>query len=124
MERIRIEGSDKTPRVLLDADKSILQIHGRSVPENAEEFYDAIFAGLRRYFDEVKSPIEVTVDLEYFNTSSARQLLLLFQSLQKKESSIIWVFESGDDDMEEAGEDFQSMLTAVRFILRERPHQE
>jgi hypothetical protein len=51
--------------------------------------------------------------LEYFNTSSSKCILDLFKKLERldgTEVSINWYFEEDDEDMEEAGEDYQAII--------------
>ncbi len=120
MERIRIHGESKSPSVLLDADKGTLEITGRSVPENAEDFYKLIIFGIEEYLKNSDKKLKVFIDLEYFNTSSARQLMLLFKTLKGSNSKVTWYYEEGDDDMQEAGEDYKQMLEGLDFEAVER----
>jgi hypothetical protein len=39
MENLTIEGTAKTPTVEFNASKGILELKGRSIPENSIEFY-------------------------------------------------------------------------------------
>jgi len=53
--------------------------------------------------------------LEYFNTSSSKCILDLLKRLEKinqagSKVSVNWYFESEDEDMEEAGEDYQAII--------------
>lgn len=121
MERIRIGATPKTPEVLLDADKGILIITGRSIAENPEEFYKEVFEGIERYFEETDSLLEVEVDFEYFNTASAKKIMDLFKTLEGHPSKVYWVFEEGDLDMEEAGMDYQSLFPQLLIELKEKP---
>jgi hypothetical protein len=38
METIIREGSPKTPYILMDGDNGVIEIKGRSIPENSVEF--------------------------------------------------------------------------------------
>jgi hypothetical protein len=121
MERFIIEAGVKTPYVLLDIDKGILELRGRSTPENAEAFYMNIIDAVKEYLEETNRHLNVTIDFEYFNTSSARHLMLLFKTLKNSACTINWVYEEGDIDMQEAGEDYQEILEDMKFILKEKP---
>jgi hypothetical protein len=65
-----------------------------------------------------KSPLEktsVNVQLEYFNTSSSKCILDVFKKLEaihkaKNEVVINWYYEEDDEDMLEAGEDYESII--------------
>ena len=39
MGKISIEGTSKTPTVLFDAEEGLIELKGRSIPENSIEFY-------------------------------------------------------------------------------------
>jgi len=121
MERIKIEETKTTPLVLFDGDLGILRITGRCIPEYPEDFFEVIFKGIKQYFVDHNRSLEVTMDLEYFNTSSSKKIFELFKSLKGKDVRVIWMFEEGDLDMQEAGEDYQSMLEGMNFKVQEKP---
>ena len=83
--------------------------------------YHIIFKGIKQYFVDHNRSLEVTMDLEYFNTSSSKKIFELFKSLKGKDVRVIWMFEEGDLDMQEAGEDYQSMLEGMNFKVQEKP---
>ena len=39
MENLTLEGSAKTPTVSFDSENGVLELKGRSIPENSIEFY-------------------------------------------------------------------------------------
>jgi hypothetical protein len=121
MERIVIYGGKQIPSVILDADKGILEIAGRSTPENADELYGIILFGIQNYLSEGHDDLHVSVNLEYFNTSTARQLSQIFKLLGGKKCSVKWIYEEGDEDMKEAGEDFRDMNKNLEFNFEKRP---
>lgn len=115
MERISIEGTPKTPTVIFDADKGLLELKGRSIPENSIEFYKPIVESLDKYASGPKSLTNVNIQLEYFNTSSSKCILDLFKKLESIHKSgnevvINWHYEEDDEDMLEAGEDYQAII--------------
>jgi hypothetical protein len=115
MEPILIEGTPKTPSVKFDSEKGVIEIKGRSIPENSIEFYKPLVDWLEIY---AKSPLEktqVNVQLEYFNTSSSKCILDVFKKLEAIHKSnhevvINWYYEEDDEDMLEAGEDYESII--------------
>ena len=71
--------------------------------------------GLTDMLDLLKPNTIVDVKLEYFNTSSSKCILDLFKQLEKlnagnTEVKVNWYFEEDDEDMEEAGEDYQAII--------------
>ena len=115
MEAINITGTPKTPTVNFDPNGTI-ELKGRSIPENSIEFYKPIIAWLDEYNNNAKAETSVIIQLEYFNTSSSKCILDVFKKLeaiQKGGNSnvlINWHYEEDDEDMLEAGEDYQAII--------------
>ena len=115
MEPIYIEGTTKTPTIKFDAQSGIIEIKGRSIPENSIEFYKPIVDWLNAYGKEAKDITQVNIQLEYFNTSSSKCILDIFKKLEtihkgNNEVIINWYYEEYDEDMLEAGEDYESII--------------
>jgi len=121
MERIKIQASKETPFALFDGNKGVLKIQGRSTLEDPRNFYNEIIDGIDEYKKNPKEVLEVTIDLEYFNTPSALMILHLFRKLKKAVNfKTIWVYEKDDEDMQQAGEDFEDLLKTVPFEFKEK----
>ena len=115
MEPIFIEGTAKTPSVKFNAKDGIIEIKGRSIPENSVEFYKPLVDWLEEYKSGPLDKTRVNIQLEYFNTSSSKCILDVFKKLEaihkgKQEVEINWYYEEDDEDMLEAGEDYESII--------------
>lgn len=115
MEKLYLEGSAKTPSINFDNETGVLELRGRSIPENSIEFFRPLNDWLDDYKLSPKSETRIEVRLEYFNTSSSKCILDLFKRLEKMnggatEVRVNWYFEKDDEDMEEAGEDYQAIV--------------
>lgn len=115
MEPINIEGTAKTPNVVFDSSTGTFEIKGRSIPENSVEFYKPIVDWLDKYKENPLARTEVNIKLEYFNTSSSKCILDVFKKLEaihkaRNEVQINWYYEEDDEDMLEAGEDYESII--------------
>jgi len=115
MENLKLEGSAKTPTVQFDAASGTLELKGRSIPENSVEFYKPLNDWIDTYGGSPKEITTVDIKLEYFNTSSSKCILDLFKQLEGlngkgTEVKVNWYFEEDDEDMEEAGEDYQAII--------------
>jgi len=122
MQEINIEGSPKTPTVNFDPSGHLL-LGGRSIPENSVEFYDSLLSWLDNYASSPKEKTVLDVKLEYFNTSSSKCILDVFKKLEhlKKggnDVTINWFYEEDDEDMLEAGEDYDAIID-VPFVMKE-----
>ena len=86
LESLKIEGTINTPSIYFDTENNVFKISGKSMPEDAVEFYQPII----KWVDEFSStPIpnaKFEVVLEYFNTSSSKCILDLFKQLEKLNS--------------------------------------
>lgn len=60
----------------------ILEIRGRSIPENSIEFYKPLVEHLEKYAQKPQSATNVNIQLEYFNTSSSKCILDVFKKLE------------------------------------------
>lgn len=115
MESINIDGTPKTPDVQFDGEKGALLLKGRSIPENSIEFYKPLVDWLDSYSSTPQPKTVCEIQLEYFNTSSSKCLLDLFKKMETmnkngNEIVINWYYEEDDEDMLEAGEDYQSII--------------
>lgn len=114
MENINLEGTPKTPTVKFDAGAGTLELSGRSIPENSIEFYKPLLEWIEKYGSGPKAKTEVNIKLEYFNTSSSKCILDVFKKLEAvkgTEMVINWFYEEDDEDMLEAGEDYQAIIS-------------
>jgi hypothetical protein len=115
METIVIESTPKTPAIKFDAKTGKLEIKGRSIPENSVEFYKPLVESLDKYATSPNSPTQVDIQLEYFNTASSKCILDVLKRLEtihRQGSQVIinWYYEEDDEDMREAGEDYQAIV--------------
>lgn len=112
---MNIEGTPKTPSITLNPESGIIEIKGRSIPENSIEFYKPIVDWLEDYAKAPKEKTVVNIQLEYFNTSSSKCILDVFKKLEnlkkgKNDIVVNWYYEEDDEDMLEAGEDYESII--------------
>ncbi|MBK6833020.1 MAG: DUF1987 domain-containing protein [Bacteroidetes bacterium] len=116
MEKFSIDGTPKTPSISFDLASGVLEIKGRSIPENSIEFYKPLVDSLEKYAGSPKSATNVNIQLEYFNTSSSKCILDVFKKLESIHKggsavTINWHYEEDDEDMLEAGEDYQAIIS-------------
>ena len=115
MSNLIINDSIKTPTVVFDI-AGILEIKGKSIPENSIEFYRPVFEWLDIYSQSPASKTELKISLEYFNTSSSKCLLDILRRLEtinlsgKSAVKVLWFYDADDEDMIEAGEDYQALV--------------
>jgi len=122
MEKLTIEPTLNSPRVLLDPENNQFEFSGESRPENVRNFYMPVLEWLEKYASEVlengfpkgaASPV-FNFYFEYFNSTSAKYILDIFKTLGKidphgKDLLIKWSYEEDDEDMLEVGMEMARM---------------
>jgi hypothetical protein len=116
-----IKATAKTPGIDFNPELGLLEIRGRSTPEDSKIFFKPLITWCEEYAINPPDKTVVDVQLEHFDTSSSKGLLDFLKRLkpireQKKEVEIVWHYESDDDDILEAGENFEH-ITGLPFRM-------
>ena len=114
LKNIHIERTRKTPEVLLNPD-GVIKIEGRSIPEDASLFFDDILEWIYNYVTFPKENTLVEINLEYLNSGTSKYVLQILKKLSELTANdhhliINWYYEEGDDDIQERGEYYASIL--------------
>lgn len=118
MQAFKIEATEQTPKVVLNKDTNTFEFTGRSLTENAIEFYSPTIQWMTEYAKTPNAKTEVNFKMEYMNTASSKALFDFFAIVQTiSGAKIIWWFQDEDEDMEETGEEFSSIVK-IPFELR------
>ena len=112
MKDILLEGTAKTPEVKFSIDPISMSLSGRAIPENSIEFYKPLLDWVDQSIQSHDEVVCISVKLEYFNTSSSKCLMDLFKRIEKAApmASVDWYYEEEDEDMLEAGEDYDAII--------------
>lgn len=129
MQRFYIEPTSISPEIDFSIENNSFLIKGNSSPEDVRALYYPVIEWIRIFIDEViegeypqftqSNPLKFRVDLEYFNSSSAKFLYDIFIELKRLIASgkavvVEWVFEEEDIDQKEAGYDI-ALLAGIEF---------
>lgn len=127
MENLLIEATKSSPSVMFDVEKGILEIKGKSYPENAAKFYMPIFECLKLYLDSTKSrSIEIDMEIIYLNSSSSKALMNFLDILEKaaqdgNQVTVNWRYHEENETALECGEEFMEDLEGITFNLVKIP---
>ena len=115
METIKIQGTEDTPKIILDAENEIFEISGRSLPEDVSSFYEPVLNWLNEYSENPKDKTVFNFKLTYFNTASSKLLLDILMKLEEMHEKgqnilIKWHYPEDDEDMAEAGEEYSDIV--------------
>jgi hypothetical protein len=121
MKALRIEATKNSPEIILDP-RGIIKIRGRSIHENVAEFFEPVDEWIASYAENPANETVVDINLEYFNSATARTLITFMQKVMRvtikhKKFIFNWYYEDGDEDILERGEYFASVLdVSINFI--------
>lgn len=111
MENLIIEETKYTPKITLEADTGVINMSGKSYPENTFEFYEPVMKWVEEYFTgNAKAKTTVNMEIIYFNSSSSKLFFDFFDLLEENKDDnnieINWIFDEENESAQEAGEDF------------------
>ena len=123
-ENISIEATERSPAIEFDFEQNTFSIRGESYPEDVASFFGPVIGPLDEHLSSLNGG-EVRFDFEliYFNSSSAKVLMGLFDKLdetadQDVSVTINWYYDEEDDTMEELGQEFAEDLENATFNLK------
>ncbi len=104
-----IEKTTKTPRIILDPEKNLYEISGRSLPENVVKTYEPVLQWVDQNLGKIQNPIEFSFRVDYLNSASAKMISLILSKLEEYYKSGIsievkWYYNLDDDDIQNEGE--------------------
>jgi hypothetical protein len=124
MEILRIEASQYTPKISMDAKEGIIEIEGKSYPENTFEFYKPVIAWVEEYFENPQEKTVLNMEIIYFNSSSSKLFFDLFDIIeehhQDSDITINWIYDAENETSKEAGEEFQEDFESLNIQLQEK----
>lgn len=126
MEKIVIEPTNETPKVILDKENDLFEFSGNSLPEDVANFYYPILSWFDEYAKAPNGKTKVIFNFEYYNTSSSKMILKILEKFRDihrsgSEVEVHWHYMEDDEDMIEAGEDYsENIKVPFKFIAHTR----
>ena len=123
MEKIVISATQKTPIIHLD--NGIIEIKGRSTPEDIDKIYMPVFSWFDKYLLAPNKQTIINLHFEYFNSSTTKVLMRLINKVvvlhksDEFELIINWLY--FDEDILEHGQDFEE-LSGINFNFIEEDY--
>lgn len=115
-----IEGTKNTPSVLIE--KGVLEIKGRSIPEDAFDFFAPVVSKIQSELPLEEGRTEVRLHLEYINSGSKKfisNILGILDNMYLKGQDMIvyWYYDHDDDSMHELGNDFRTIVQIPFHVI-------
>ncbi len=119
---IDIASTKYTPKIYMNASKGLIEISGKSYPENTFEFYAPVIEWLENYFENPKDTTTVNIEIIYFNSSTSKFLFDFFDFLEenttKSKIEINWIYDEENETALEAGEEFVEDFETLEINLK------
>jgi hypothetical protein len=125
MQKLHLLPTPTSPEIYFSPEERIFFMRGISSPEDVRVIYYPVIEWFKNYIDSLvegnsgnysnNAPLRFQVDLEYFNSSSAKFLYDIFLELKRLISSRIpviveWIYDEEDTDLQEAGSDISALV--------------
>ncbi len=124
MDNIKIAATERSPELDFNFETNTFSLKGESYPEDVTDFFGNALKSLESHLEGLDgATIKFTFELIYFNSSSAKILMSLFDMLEETAEegntiNIEWIYEADDDNMEELGEEFGEDLESANFKMK------
>lgn len=126
MENLNIESTKYTPEIRSDLASGALFVVGKSYPENTFEFYGPVISWIESFLKENSDePLVFNFEILYYNSSSSKAFFDIFDTLEEASSegakiTVNWLFDTENETMQEAGEDFAEDFESLTFNVLEK----
>ena len=115
MEPLVIQAKEDTPGITMDPGAGKFEVTGKSLPEDVATFYAPVLEWLDNYKSDPLPKTVVEFRLTYFNTASSKiimDIMVKFEELMEagNEVMIKWYYPDDDEDMQEAGEEYEELV--------------
>lgn len=115
MDTLIIKYTTETPSINFNSTTGLLQIKGRCIPSNPDEFWADVLLWFDSYIQNPATETKFIINLEYFNISSSKRILFLLYKLNELidkgyKAKVDWFYRESEVDMFEVGQDYAYMV--------------
>lgn len=122
MNALLIEETKFTMKIDFNADSGICSMEGNSYPEDAINFFEPVIEWINNYIKEVHQKLELSIKLNYLNSSSSKCFMDIFDTLEEYHLNgglvdVKWIYFEDDDEIHDSGEELlEDMNFNYEFI--------
>ena len=109
----QVEETRTTPMILID--QGVITIKGRSIPEDAFEFFEPVVDACKKYVEKPAKHTVVKIHLDYINSGSKKYLTNILTVLEASYLDgngyeISWISDYDDEAMLDLGNDLKGII--------------
>ena len=99
----------------IQVDKGEINIKGRSIPEDAFEFYEPVLDACKEYVEKPAKHTVINIHLDYVNSGSKKYLTNVLTVLEKSYLEgngyeVNWTYDIDDEAMLDLGHDLKGII--------------
>ena len=107
----------------MQVDKGEIIIKGRSIPEDAFEFYEPVVDACKEYIEQPAKHTVINIHLDYVNSGSKKYLTNILTVLEKNYLEgngyeVNWNYDVDDEAMLDLGHDLKSIIKIPLAIIK------
>jgi len=110
LNNLTIERTKDSPKITLDYEKGLIEIDGKSYPENGFNFYESILQWMKDYFNgNAKEVTIVNIKLTYYNSATSQILFSIFDIFNEAKNTklnINWTYPAIEEGVKEDIQDY------------------
>ncbi len=111
--KLSINPTKNTPAINICPGK--VHINGRSIPEDAFEFFDPVIRKIHEYLAEHTGETSIFIHLDYVNSGSKKYLTTILSIFEKayqegKKITVEWLYDPEDEAMHDLGKDLSAII--------------
>jgi len=125
MQKLVLQETDNTPKVVFEPEKNIFEFSGSSHPENPAKFFNPILTWVEEYAKKPNKETNISFKLDYFNSSTAKYLLNIIWAFEKiikanpdNKVNILWYYKEEDLDAYASGERYGQLTTVPVQLIK------
>jgi len=121
LDNIEIKAGEDTPYVMFNASEGYCMISGKSFPPDVSKFFNPLVEWLEELKYKNLKALSFNFKLDYYNTASSKLMLDMLYKLEEisqegTEVVVNWFYPEDDEDLLDAGEEFERLVD-VEFRL-------
>lgn len=124
MSKIVIVATDESPAILFDSEMGLLEISGRSLPEDPKKLYNPLEQAVLQYLSNPLTHTTINFTFDYLNSASTKRILRIISHFEEQhrlgnQVTLNWYYDEFDEDMREEVQEF-ARLTSIEVNLIKR----
>lgn len=115
LQKLLIKDETHSINIEFNNETKVLEMKGHTLPPNAKTFFIPIVTWAEEFLKTKPSETTINIAFKYLHSAAGKQVFELIRLLKHSEANgnsitVNWYYEDDDDDMEQLGVDFSSVL--------------